>query len=227
MVGGPTGRRVYTDIQARVDEAQRVLDRVGAKLQEKTQAVEASRVAEGRSIARLAQVRLAELEAQRVLEGLDGADRQALALLEQRAQAAGDLDRGIEASEAEQARLEEQRVAAGNALDEARLARERKIAEVREVFEATEAWSFQASRTETTTSQAAHAEAKAAQAEQDRIEKGRPYEEGRLFSYLWKRRYRTAEYRGRGLFRFLDGWVARLCHYDRARRDYAMLLEMI
>ena len=63
---------------------------------------------------------------------------------------------------------------------------------------------------------AVRAEQKLELAKTDRAEKGKPYEQDPLFSYLWERKFRTPEYKKRGLSRMLDGWVAKLCRYDEA-----------
>jgi hypothetical protein len=44
--------------------------------------------------------------------------------------------------------------------------------------------------------------------------------------YLWKRGYGTAGYAANPLARFFDKHVAKLCHYQDARPNYAMLLEI-
>ncbi|MEO0983144.1 MAG: hypothetical protein AAFX03_10885 [Pseudomonadota bacterium] len=73
---------------------------------------------------------------------------------------------------------------------------------------------------------AERAEKKLELAREDRVQKGDPYETDPLFSYLWERKFRTTEYDGRGLIKALDGWVARLCKYDRAYLNYARLIEL-
>lgn len=73
---------------------------------------------------------------------------------------------------------------------------------------------------------ALEAERKAELANEDRVEKGRPYEADSLFMYLWNRHYGTPDYRSRGLIRSLDAWVARLIRYHAARPNYHMLLEL-
>jgi len=78
----------------------------------------------------------------------------------------------------------------------------------------------------TVTSQSERAAERAAQRAAEREAKGRPYEESKLFMYLWSRRYGTPDYSAGNLVRALDGWVAKLCDYGRARLDYAMLLEI-
>lgn len=60
----------------------------------------------------------------------------------------------------------------------------------------------------------------------DRDEKGRPYREDPLFSYLWERKFRSPEYKAPALIRMLDGWVARLCRYDLAFLNYQRLTEL-
>lgn len=60
----------------------------------------------------------------------------------------------------------------------------------------------------------------------DREEKGKPYREDTLFSYLWKRKFRSPEYKATPLIRMLDGWVAGLCKYDQAFLNYQRLTEL-
>ncbi len=60
----------------------------------------------------------------------------------------------------------------------------------------------------------------------DRTEKGAPYERDALFSYLWKRKFRSPEYEAGGIVRMLDGWVAKLCRYDQAFLNYQRLTEL-
>ena len=87
-------------------------------------------------------------------------------------------------------------------------------------------YELQLAKTSELATQAARADAKADRAEADREQKRRPYEADKLFAYLWRRRYRFPDYRSLPLFRTLDEWVAGLCDYGRAHRDYGMLLEI-
>lgn len=72
----------------------------------------------------------------------------------------------------------------------------------------------------------ARATAKTERARDDRDAKGRAYETDPLFMYLWKRRYGTSAYEGKGLVRWLDGKVADLVGYHGARANYAVLIEI-
>lgn len=54
----------------------------------------------------------------------------------------------------------------------------------------------------------------------DRQDNIRPYRDDPLFAYLWARGYGTPTYSGRGPIAWLDGRVASLIGYGRARHDY-------
>ncbi len=49
------------------------------------------------------------------------------------------------------------------------------------------------------------------------------YEKSQLFQYLHKRGYGTSGYKKKGLTKRLDGWVAKLIDFHRARRGYEFL----
>jgi hypothetical protein len=67
---------------------------------------------------------------------------------------------------------------------------------------------------------------KTEQAEADQAVKGKPYRDDPLFVYLWEAGYGTASYRANNLTRYLDGLVARLVGFDKARPNFTMLNEI-
>jgi hypothetical protein len=73
---------------------------------------------------------------------------------------------------------------------------------------------------------AGEADRKADMAEADREEKGKPYRDDPLFSYLWDRGYGTSAYKAGKITRMLDDWVARLVGFANARPNYAMLIAI-
>ncbi|AEQ50063.1 hypothetical protein KKY_15 [Pelagibacterium halotolerans B2] len=73
---------------------------------------------------------------------------------------------------------------------------------------------------------ATEADRKADMAETDREEKGKPYRDDPLFSYLWERGYGTGAYKAGNITRMLDDWVARLVGFANARPNYAMLIAI-
>lgn len=73
---------------------------------------------------------------------------------------------------------------------------------------------------------AAQSMRKTEQAEADRDQKGKPYRDDPLFTYLWEAGYGTASYRANNLVRFFDGKVADLIGFSKARPNFAMLNEI-
>lgn len=220
------GRDVYEDLDRSLTQARGEVDRAGTALQKATAEIEKIRADEVRELSKLAGVRLGELEAHRITEGLDRADRRALQLLERKRAAIEGVARSIAESERLQQELAAERTGARQARDRALATHDEQVEATRARVSATEEHEFQSSRVEAAVGQASRAEEKAQQAEVDRREKGRSYEESKLFSYLWDRRYRFPEYRANRVSRALDDWVAGLCRYERYHRDYAMLLEI-
>jgi hypothetical protein len=66
--------------------------------------------------------------------------------------------------------------------------------------------------------------ASSAQSEHDA--KAGAYQADPIFMYLHRRSYGSTAYRGWPLVRTVDGWLAELCGFDRARREYATLVEL-
>ncbi|UJW84829.1 hypothetical protein [Devosia sp. SL43] len=73
---------------------------------------------------------------------------------------------------------------------------------------------------------AAQSMRKTEQAEADRDAKGKPYRDDPLFLYLWEAGYGTASYRANNLIRYLDGLVAGIVGFHKARPNFAMLNEI-
>jgi hypothetical protein len=63
-------------------------------------------------------------------------------------------------------------------------------------------------------------------AEADRQTKGQPYRDDPLFMYLHERNFGTSQYKASNLVRYLDGLVAGLVGYMKARPNYMMLNEI-
>lgn len=66
----------------------------------------------------------------------------------------------------------------------------------------------------------------AASAQSEHDAKAGAYEADPIFMYLHRRSFGSAAYRGWPWVRTADGWLADLCGFDRARREYATLVEL-
>jgi hypothetical protein len=73
---------------------------------------------------------------------------------------------------------------------------------------------------------AAEAEKKAEASAAELGAKRKPYDEDRLFAYLWRRRFGTAQYAGGNFTRIVDRLVADFIGYSNARPNYAALIEI-
>jgi uncharacterized membrane protein YgcG len=159
-----------------------------------------------------AQLSVAESDAQRLLE----AHEHFIANI------GGDVDRAAEAVAEAESKRRAGEAETDAALDayEALTAEAEKEAEADPAYQALKHGYVQAHAV------AARAEQKLELAKADRDDKRAPYEGDPLFSYLWQRKFRTPEYRKGGLSRMLDGWVAKLCGYDKAWLNYGRLVEL-
>ncbi|MGD8269494.1 MAG: hypothetical protein PVH69_04920, partial [Desulfobacterales bacterium] len=174
----------------------------------------------------LAEFRLDELAAGRIITQMDETDRTVLKLLERRSQALAQLEREIEQSQTKQAELEQERSREARRRDELLKQIDEAAAEIKEELGRQEAYRKLEEKAEEESRRAERAQKKAAQAEADREEKGKPYRQDPLFMYLWQRRYLTPDYSGGGITRMLDGWVAKMINYADARSNYYMLTEL-
>ncbi|MFN7164822.1 MAG: hypothetical protein ACK4P2_08380, partial [Hyphomonas sp.] len=132
----------------------------------------------------------------------------------------------LEAAEAALAGLEARRAELAAHHDAAIAAYETRVAEAETALKGSAAYAALVEAAEEARAVTLRAQQKLELARTDRTEKGAPYEQDALFSYLWKRKFRSPEYKAGGIIRMLDGWVAKLCRYDQAFLNYQRLTEL-
>jgi chromosome segregation ATPase len=174
----------------------------------------------------LARIRVDQMVAGEMLESLDRAEKRVDELLRARQETLQSLLERIDEAHQRQASLEAERMEQAKTVDAAEEVVDAAEEKVQQALAKDSAYQGQLTRAQETDRIAKHAEMKAELAEQDRADKGKPYEADRLFMYLWTRGYGTSRYKANPLARMLDGWVARLCRFQGARANYAMLLEI-
>jgi hypothetical protein len=220
-----SGRDALARIEHAVAQARRDENGLDAALRQASEQAVRLRAERMEAFRELARLKLDALPAQRA-EELDGVERRALALLADRRQALEQLTQRRQAAEAAVQQAEALRHERAAALEQALDAFQDRRTEVEAKTRVDPAWAAQRARLDEVARMAEQAEKKALQAEEDRIEKGRPYEADPLFMYLWRRRFGTGEYRASNLVRYFDRKVARLVGYDKARANYTMLNEI-
>jgi uncharacterized membrane protein YgcG len=174
----------------------------------------------------LAKLRLIAIERGTLLEALDAADHKVAEILRERSAAAAKIDASIDAANLRLGETESQRAGQQDVVAAASDALDAAEGEAQEQLTEDPAYQVQLTTTEDADFVAEQAEDKAESAQRDRLEKGKPYEADPLFNYLWERGYGTSAYAAWPLTRMLDGWVAKLCGYELARRDYRLLTEI-
>ena len=221
-----SGRDTLGHLDTTLQTLRRQLDTLNRTLQELSSRSARAQLRQGNIIRQLAAIRLDALESAAIERDLSNAERQVLELLERRERRMAEAGNAVEQAETELVRLETERVDAHAEVD--RAARDLAEAEARAqaLLEKDEAFLAQLERCREADAIAVGAAEKAAVAAGDREDKRGPYDEDPLFSYLWARGYGTPAYEANLLARALDGWVARISRFEKARRDYWMLLEI-
>ena len=160
------------------------------------------------------------------LESTDARDERVERLLAGRRQSHEELEKRLEELAARRESLEASRERLIAGLEEKAVELDEAEAAVQEQLKTDENYLEQLRRVEEAQDTAHFADAKAKQSEAEREQKGEAYERDRLFRYLWKRGYGTADYRAWALTRWLDRKLARHIGFDRARANYFRLTEL-
>ena len=221
-----SGAKTLRQLDQGLSSVRAEVNGIDRELNQVSLALHANRHAQAQSLRALAEIRLDELTGKTFTGELEAADQRALALLEERRQAWDTLENDITAAAQALDELQNERVVQQAAVSD----RARAIIDcehrVQGELEEDAGYQEQLEAARQLDSIADEAEQKAELAEQDRQEKGRPYEENELFMYLWRRRYGTPDYDAGPLTRYLDRWVEGLCGYDEYRVNYWTLLEI-
>jgi chromosome segregation ATPase len=177
-------------------------------------------------IRKLARFRMDELAADRVITHLDETDREVMDLLNQRTRALEETRGELGAAEKRLETLRHRREDVAGQRDGLLKELDQAAADVQARLREEESYREQELRVAAASDRLDRLEKKVIQAEADRVEKGKPYENDPLFLYLWQRKFLTPEYSAGVLIRSLDAWVARLVRYDQARGNYHLLTEL-
>src|SRR5690606_13052948 len=221
-----SGRETLASIDEALGKLRRETDTLDAGFQKAGAELAKARQRQLGLYARIARVRLAELERGGLADTLEDADRRVADIPDARQAAQAELAEEIAEAEARLAELERERAAreaeaaaAAEALDAAEADAQRRL-------EGDEEYRAKLAAAERSDAVADQAEEKARAAEADRVEKGRPYEADRVFAYLWERGFGTQRYRAWPVTRLLDGWAARSIDFESQRRNYHLLTEI-
>ena len=157
---------------------------------------------------------------------LDRLHREAKKLLEEHDAYVADEARRLSAAADRLDSLEQERARLSETRQSQLEQYETRVAEIEAELKANADYQALFELSETAASIAERAEHKLMMAREELETKGAPYRDDPLFAYLWERGYRTPSYKAMPLFRWLDGWVAKICKFDEARANYARLNDI-
>jgi hypothetical protein len=221
-----TGRDVLRTLDRGIDRLREDMHATDDAVQSSSQQLLRLAEAELSSYKGLAEIRLEQLTRGGVVTSLEAVSDRVRTLLHDRDTALSELTAKVTDAQQRLASLETQREQQRERVEAAAALLDKREAAVQARLDAEPAYHAQLEKAHEADATADEAEQKTEQAEKDRAEKGAPYEADSLFMYLWKRKYGTSEYEANPVARLLDGRVARLIHYDKARPNYWMLLEI-
>lgn len=221
-----SGRETLGHLNTTLQSARGELQQLERELQRASDAVAKNRVAQSAALKRLASLRLDALTSGKIRKDLDGVDYQVDKLLRDRETAMDQVQQSVHRKDSQLNDLEGRRENLHDNVDEnARVLVEHEAA-VQSTLSKDSEFQERLTAARAADAIAVSAADKAILAQSDRRDKGAPYDSNELFSYLWGRGYGTSKYNAGPLSRLLDGWVARLCGYEKARQNYWMLLEI-
>ncbi|MCM5552495.1 hypothetical protein [Pleomorphomonas sp. NRK KF1] len=221
-----SAQQALNDIERAILGVRRDEDRLVAMLADTKAEGDRLRTEKADAFRALARLRLDAIARDEVVGELDSVERRARVVLDKRRDRLSELKASREGALLKLDALEDKREEAVKLRDEAIDAVEAKTDAVEARLATEDEWQSLTAAIKAAETTATAAEEKRRQAEEDRAVKGKPYEDDRLFFYLWQRGYGTSTYRAGPLTRYFDGKVARLAGYDAARVNYFMLTEI-
>lgn len=221
-----TGRQTLASIEQAIGNLHQEEAQLDDAIKSATVEAERLRTTRDEALKELARVKLDEITAGRLVRNLDVSERRAVQLLETgRHRLTSEAERKA-ATLTEMKGAETARHAAAATVEQTLAAVETVSAEVRSKVQQTPQWQQLAVDFKAADDVAGEAEKKATSAQAELGAKQKPYDDDVLFTYLWRRKFATADYRAGNLARMMDRTVADFIGFADVRPNYAMLLEI-
>lgn len=222
-IGGP---QALASLEEAMRDIRREEDEISRRLARSTEIVAKIKESEAELFRQLAQLRL-DPAIQSELDGrISSAESKARESLKSHGKAVDKAQKTIEELEAARVSLVERRRNAVADLAETQKSLDALFQQVSAQLKTDPAYAEKQSAAQALGEVADQSLEKTRLAEQDREEKGKPYRDDPLFMYLWDSGYGTSAYKANNLIRYLDGLVAGLVGFQKARPNYAMLNDI-
>lgn len=221
-----TGRQTLASIERSIANIHGEEGQLDQTLRSAAEEAERLRKERSEAFRELARVKLDQMTAGRLVGDLDAGERRASRIMDDYRLRLASAAQRREALLMEVASAETARHGAATAVEEALEAVEtlRAAAEVK--VQTVPQWQAGKTALDAADAIAAEAEKKAASSEAELGAKRKPYDDDPLFTYLWRRRFGTSEYRAGNIARMLDRAAADFIGFANARPNYAALIEI-
>lgn len=222
-IGGP---QALASLEDAMRDIRREEDEISRRLARSSEVIAKIKESEAELFRQLAQLRL-DPSIQRELDGrISTAEARARDTLKAHGKAIDAAQKTLEGFEAGRVSLIERRGNAVAVLTEKQQALDALLKQVAAQLESDAAYLEKRKTALALAEIAEQSLEKTRQAEADREDKGKPYRDDPLFMYLWDNGFGTSAYRAGNLTRYLDGLVAGLIGFAKARPNYAMLNDI-
>ena len=221
-----TGRQTLGSIESKIAELHGEESQLDRSLRSAVSDIEQLRKDRSQGLRELARIKLDELTAGRLVGNLDAGERRAQQILDEYRLRIAAATEQREALQKEVASVEALRHTAAAAVEAALEAVDTLRAQAEAKVHSTQEWREAKAVRDQAEAIAFEAEKKAAASEAELGAKKKPYDEDRLFAYLWRRRFGTSQYSANFIVRAFDRKVAAFIGYDGARPNYAALIEI-
>lgn len=220
------GPEALASLEEAMRDIRREEDEISRRVARSAERISKMKETEAELLRQLAQLRL-DPAVQSELDGqISAAERKARDMLKDHARGVDQAEKTMRDVDAERAGLVERRQAALAELEKQQAALKALTERQLSALAQDDAYAAKRHATEKLDTIAEEALRKTEQAETDQKEKGQPYRDDPLFMYLWEAGYGTTNYRANNLVRYLDGLVADLIGFQKARPNFAMLNEI-
>jgi hypothetical protein len=220
------GPQALASLEEAMRDIRREEDEISRRVARTSERITKLREAEAEYFRQLAKLRL-DPKIQAELDGeITSAERKARDVLKGHARDVTKAETALKTIEENRAKLIEHRAAALRLLTDKQESLTALTAKLAQQIASDPKFIAQRQETEALDHIAEEALKKTEQAEADREAKGKPYRDDPLFIYLWDAGYGTSTYKASGLTRYLDGLVAKLVGFNKARPNYHMLNEL-
>ena len=221
-----SGRQVLASIDQTMNKARSNVDHVGKEIESISRRLHDQQKLRTEEFRQLARLRLGTLADNSLVQHIDEAEKQAIALLDQRTKALERLSLDVEGLEKTLLEMDITRQQQLEILEATAAKVDTAEAQTQKRLDADSTYQQQRNLTQAAERKAHHANEKAVRSDEERQQKSLSYQQDVLFMYLWQRQYGLPEYRANMLTRWLDGKIAKLVGYTDARANYSRLNEI-